>query len=168
MAFDQRGASTWLVYGIGVSYDDRFLDGLAQANGGQFVHLGDLAAATAAFEKEVEVMGEVALTHLVVNLEPAPDDVELFPVEQLPALARRQLRGARRVTDVWPLSKGPCLRRSLVAGHLLRRYRPAVRIGVTGSGDDLVAHAWIEIDDRPLERVDAYRPFQHHPVSSSP
>jgi hypothetical protein len=103
-----------------------------------------------------------------VNLEPAPDDVELFPVEQLPAVARRQLRGARRVTDVWPLSKGPCLRRSLVAGHLLRRYRPAVRIGVTGSGDELVAHAWIEIDDRPFERVDAYRPFQHHPVSSSP
>ena len=26
----------------------------------------------------------------------------------------------RRVADVWPFSEGPCLRRSLVAGHLLR------------------------------------------------
>ena len=44
-------------------------------------------------------------------------------------------------------SELPCLRRSLVAGHLLRRHDPSLRLGVGGAGDALFAHAWIEIDD---------------------
>jgi hypothetical protein len=48
-----------------------------------------------------------------------------------------------------------------VAGHLLRRYDTAVRLGVTGAGEDIGAHAWLEIDGRPLESIDAYQPFQH-------
>lgn len=72
LAFDQRGAASWLVYGIGVDYNDAFLDRVAQANGGMFVHLGDLAGAKAVFAQEVAVMAEVALTNLVVHVEPAP------------------------------------------------------------------------------------------------
>ena len=72
LAFDQRGVAQWLVFGIGVDYNDAFLDQLAQANGGIFVHLGDMQGATAVFEREVAVMGEIALTNLVVNVEPMP------------------------------------------------------------------------------------------------
>jgi hypothetical protein len=31
---------------------------------------------------------------------------------------------------------------------------------VAGAGDTLLAHAWLEIDDRPLETVAAFNPFQ--------
>jgi Mg-chelatase subunit ChlD len=72
VAFDARGAATWLVYGIGVDYNDRFLDTLARANGGRYEHLSDMAAAAALFATEVAVMGDVALTDLVVNVEPMP------------------------------------------------------------------------------------------------
>ena len=58
-----------------------------------------------------------------LNLDPAPPGVEQFAWRELPPRARRQLRCTARVTDVWPFSKGPCLRRSLVIGHLLRRHR---------------------------------------------
>jgi hypothetical protein len=96
-----------------------------------------------------------------VNLGPARPGAERLPGELLSARARRELRCTRRVADVWPLSKGPCLRRSLVAGHLLRRHDPAVRLGVAGTGDEVFAHAWLEIDDRPLENVDGFGVFQH-------
>jgi hypothetical protein len=71
-----------------------------------------------------------------VNLGPARPGAERLPVELLSARARRELRCTRRVADVWPLSKGPYVRRSL-------------------------AHAWLEIDDRPLENVDGFGVFQH-------
>jgi hypothetical protein len=87
-------------------------------------------------------------------------DADQMRLGELPPRARRQVRCANRVADVWPFSKGPCLRRSLIAGHLLRRNDPALRIGLAGSGDELLAHAWIEIDGRPLESIDAYEPFQ--------
>ena len=70
LAFDQRGVAGWLVYGIGVGYNDGFLDQLAQANGGMFVHLGDMQDACAVFAREVAVMAEVALTNLVASIEP--------------------------------------------------------------------------------------------------
>jgi hypothetical protein len=47
-----------------------------------------------------------------------------------------------------------------VAGHLLRRHDPAVRIGTIGAGDAIVAHAWIEIENRPLETIGEYRAFE--------
>lgn len=72
LAFDARGQATWLVYGIGVGYNDSFLDRLSQANGGQYVHLSDLATADALFADEVSVMGAVALTNLILTVEPAP------------------------------------------------------------------------------------------------
>lgn len=72
LAFDRRGAMTWLVYGIGIDYNDRFLDDLARANGGAYAHLSDLRAAADTFAAEVQVMGDIALTGLVVNVEPAP------------------------------------------------------------------------------------------------
>jgi hypothetical protein len=95
-----------------------------------------------------------------VNLQPARSEAEQLPVGELPARARRQLRCTRRVADAWPFSRGPCLRRALVGGHLIRHLHPAVRLGVTGAGDTLLAHAWLEIDGRPLEAVAQFNAFQ--------
>lgn len=82
LAFDQRGSCTWLVYGIGVDYNDGFLDGLARANGGQYAHLSDLQAATDTFRQEIAVMADIALTNLVVNLELVPG-VELLKADRI-------------------------------------------------------------------------------------
>jgi Transglutaminase-like superfamily len=97
---------------------------------------------------------------LRLNLAPARQNVQPLLETALPVRAQRQLRCAHRVADVWPFSKGPCLRRSLVVGHLLRQYDPAVRLGLAGSGDALVAHAWIEIDGCPLESVIDFEVFE--------
>ena len=50
------------------------------------------------------------------------------------------------------LYRATCLRQSLVLGWLLRRRRiPAeLRIGVRKDGDDLQAHAWVELEGQAL------------------
>jgi hypothetical protein len=100
------------------------------------------------------------LLGIELDLSPATQARPRLPSRELPTGARRQLRWTSRVVDAWPFSSGPCLRRSLAAGHLLRHDRPALRLGVAGTGDDIRAHAWLEIDGRPLEAVDDYTPFQ--------
>lgn len=99
-----------------------------------------------------------------VDLRPGRADIEQLPLDELPPRARRQLWCTWKVADAWPFSRGPCLRRALVGGHLLRDLDPAVRLGVTGAGDALLAHAWLEIDDRPLETVTGFTAFQQGPT----
>jgi hypothetical protein len=99
-----------------------------------------------------------------LNLAPAPPDVERLRVRDLPARAAREVRCTRRVADAWPFSRGPCLRRALVTGNLLRRLDPALRLGMAGSGDEVFAHAWLELDDRPLEDVAGFSLFQQVPI----
>jgi hypothetical protein len=108
-----------------------------------------------------------SLLGLRVDLAPAPAHAGQFDVADLPPSARRQLRCTHRVAEIWPFSKGPCLRRSLVAGHLLRDHGPAIRLGLIGSGDEVGAHAWLEIDGRPLESIDTYQAFQQASMSST-
>ena len=99
-----------------------------------------------------------------LNLAPAPPDAERIRVRDLPPKAARQVRCTRRVADGWPFSRGPCLRRALVTGNLLRRLDPALRLGVGGSGHEVVGHAWLEIHDRPLEDIAAFSLFQQVPI----
>jgi hypothetical protein len=40
-----------------------------------------------------------------------------------------------------------------------------VRLGVVGAGEDLFAHAWVELDGRPLEGLAGVTAFQ---VRSAP
>lgn len=95
-----------------------------------------------------------------VDLGPAPAAAEPLASSDLPLRERRQLDWTRRLSDAWPFSRGPCLRRALVGGHLLRRRAPVIRLGVMGSGDDLVGHAWLEIDGRPVDPVAGVTPFR--------
>ena len=87
-----------------------------------------------------------------LDLTPSAPPPEPGTIELSERSARR-LRSADRVVAVWPFCEGPCLRQSLVTAHLLRAEDPAVRLGVAGAGAAVRAHAWVEIDGRPLEDV---------------
>ncbi|GAA2743237.1 hypothetical protein GCM10009868_16230 [Terrabacter aerolatus] len=65
----------------------------------------------------------------------------------LPACAKRRLAATERVMRHWRFGD-TCLRRALVAGCLLRRLHPVLRIGVTKVEGEVRAHAWIEIEGR--------------------
>lgn len=56
------------------------------------------------------------------------------------------LRAVSAVAPKWPFADGPCLRQALVAGWILRRRRPTLRLGVARGNDQVLAHAWIEVD----------------------
>lgn len=100
------------------------------------------------------------LLEVRLDLGPTMDRPERLRLGELPPRARRQVRIATRVVDAWPLGQGPCLRRSLVIGHLLRHESAAVRLGVPSVGPMLEAHAWVEINGRPLEDVTRFAAFQ--------
>lgn len=94
-----------------------------------------------------------------VNLEPVVPGADRLPLKELPKRERRRVRCTKRVARLWPFSQGPCLRSALVGGHLLRRLNPTIRLGLATDRDDLSAHAWLEIDGRPLEHIAAYDVF---------
>ncbi|HLR27777.1 MAG TPA: lasso peptide biosynthesis B2 protein [Ruania sp.] len=71
------------------------------------------------------------------------------PVEFSPRECQR-LQVARRVLRHRPFN-GTCLRRSLVAGWILRKRDHGVRIGVRKAGDTMAAHSWVEVDGISLE-----------------
>jgi hypothetical protein len=50
-------------------------------------------------------------------------------------------------------SEGLCLKRSLLAGGLLRKYRPTLRIGVASREGKIGAHAWLELDGTALPEM---------------
>jgi hypothetical protein len=94
-----------------------------------------------------------------LDLAPASRERDPLPATDLSARAQRQLRCTNLVAESWPFSEGPCLRRSLVAGRLLRDLHPALRLGVVGQGESLTGHAWLEVNERPLEDIDDYSMF---------
>lgn len=96
---------------------------------------------------------------VTIDLRPGRVGLEQLRPEELPERARRQLGWTWRVTDFWPFSQGPCLRRALVGGHLIRDLHPAVRLGVAGFGETFLAHAWLEVDGRPLEDIGEFKVF---------
>jgi hypothetical protein len=67
----------------------------------------------------------------------------------LPPWARNRLQGAARVLRRSPYDT--CLRQSLIAGQRLRRLNPSLRLGVRRDGNEILAHAWIEIDGVSLD-----------------
>lgn len=95
-----------------------------------------------------------------VDLTPAGGDRTPIEWSELSRSNRRRLRCAHRVAARWPFSDGPCLRRSLVGGHLVRRLRPTVRLGLIPTDGDVGAHSWLEIAGRPLEDIADYLPFE--------
>lgn len=76
---------------------------------------------------------------------------------------RRALWNAQRVLRHW-LFPSTCLRRSLLAGHLLRRWDPTLRVGVAKVDGIVTAHAWLEIGGFNLDPVGS-APFEVIAVS---
>lgn len=95
-----------------------------------------------------------------VDLEAAEPGAQRLWLKELPPRSARQVRCTRRVAQVWPFTDGPCLRSALVTGHLLRDLDPAIRLGMVKTDEEMHAHAWVEIDGRPLDHVAAYDVFQ--------
>jgi len=131
------------------------------------VHVVLVAARVEALIRWVTLPRQCELLGVELDLTPTDGDVERLPITALPEVSRRQLRCTAKVAEVWPFGRGPCLRRSLVAGHLLRRrHRTGLRVGVGGTGDDIHAHAWLEVDGRPVEAVGAFRAFERAPIET--
>jgi hypothetical protein len=98
---------------------------------------------------------------LVASLKPAPDDHFPEPVAEadLPEPVARARRSLDRLMHIWPLGAGPCLRESLVLGHLIRDRSPVLRLGVARHGYRMRAHAWIEVDGRPVNDPQGFVAF---------
>jgi hypothetical protein len=107
--------------------------------------LGHAALATVAAEAGLRLL-PLATT---ARLMGAPLDLQAIcpPAEHEPDIQMARAWAATR----WVLRHGPtrdtCLRRVLVAGHLLRRRRPVLRLGATSAAGRLGGHAWIEFPD---------------------
>ena len=71
----------------------------------------------------------------------------------LPGYAVRRIAAARRILRHWPFGD-TCLRQALVSGHLLRRLRPTLQIGVSKVEDQVRAHAWIVVEGTALVTCD--------------
>jgi len=81
---------------------------------------------------------------------PAPQRTDLAPVD-----ATRMVNAA-----AWAMGVS-CLPRSLVLWRLVHARGATIRLGVARSAQDgLAAHAWVELDGRPLnDRSDVYERF---------
>jgi hypothetical protein len=111
------------------------------------------------------VLGWMTTVEVAVRILPLPMVAAwmgspLATVETTPSSWRPQLRPGegRRLGLVcalgrrWPFGRGPCLRQALVAGRILRRHRPTLRIGAALEDADVVAHAWLEVGALELGR----------------
>ncbi len=91
-------------------------------------------------------MGYAGLRRRLERRWPPPDRPAAGPRSDPAAVARAVDRAARH--HLYPMR---CLQRSLALEHLLRQegHAAAIRFGVR-RGDRLAAHAWVEVDGRPL------------------
>jgi hypothetical protein len=72
---------------------------------------------------------------------------------------RGQLRTLLPLAERWPFADGPCLRQSLVAGHILRRHHPILRLGVATEQNSVQAHAWVEVAGLVVGDTTGYLPL---------
>jgi hypothetical protein len=84
---------------------------------------------------------------------------EKSPPLNLTRWQMEQLHTLAPLADRWPFADGPCLRQSIVAGHVLRRHHPVLRLGVAPQTDGLLAHAWLEVGGVVLGESDDYTPL---------
>lgn len=76
------------------------------------------------------------------------------------------LRCTLRVMRHWPFGTGPCLRESLVLGNMLRQRDPILRFGVARTRGRVRAHAWIEVDGRPVNDPQGFVPLRGSATSA--
>ena len=98
---------------------------------------------TALVEAGVRLVPLPVLAHrLGVRLSsdaPSEGASELTPAQ------RRQVLAVQQVIRRWHLAPGPCLRESLVIGHLFGAEDPVLKIGVKREDGEVKAHAWLDV-----------------------
>ena len=86
---------------------------------------------------------------LTLDLEDVTQPGGTMPM--LPAWTRSPVRWTDRIIGRWPFGD-TCLRRCLVLGHRLSGLGPVLRMGTRrGTTAPVLAHAWLEVDGRPLD-----------------
>ncbi len=119
--------------------------------------LGWLRAARAALVVEAglrtrpldELAGALGIT-LCTDQSAGP----ALPAPEGAAQARWAFDAADSVLRFWP-GGSQCLRRALIAGHLLREHNPSLHIGSARSDGRLRFHAWLELEGRVTADPDA-------------
>ena len=89
----------------------------------------------------------------------APSPRGPTPDEQLSDGVVRARRCTLRLLRAWPFGAGPCLRESLVLGHLIRSRQPVLKLGVARHGAQVRAHAWIELEHQPINDPQGFVAF---------
>jgi Transglutaminase-like superfamily len=77
-----------------------------------------------------------------------------LPEPKVPAHTRWAFDAADSVLRFWP-GGSQCLRRALIAGHLLREQKPSLHIGSARSDGRLRFHAWLQLEGRVTADPDA-------------
>lgn len=130
-------------------------------------HLPRALAAAAAIEL---VLGRVPLARLTERLGFVLDERreaesgEATSSETLGRACVGEVLAARAALLLLGLPP-TCLRRSLVAGHLLRRREPRLRIGARLTGGAVTAHAWLELAGArlPGDEAEGFSPLGRAP-----
>ena len=121
----------------------------------------------------LRLLAEIAAIEVLLRVQPLPRVARLLgvafaeepwspPVMAPPALTedeQRQLRCVRRIVRRWRFCEGTCLRESLLAGHILRRRRPRLMIGVTHHDGSFAAHAWLDVGGRTIGKPGVFQPL---------
>ena len=84
---------------------------------------------------------------------------------RLTVAERRRLSMIDAIAARWSFGAGPCLRRALVAGWVLRHHNPRLRLGANTDShrSGALAHAWVELPDgRTVGYQPGFIPFTGH------
>jgi hypothetical protein len=86
-----------------------------------------------------------------VSLDLAPPDPKTAEL-RIHDVDRARVRAVHVVMRRWPWgARGPCLRRALVAGRMLRHRHPRLVLGAGRDARGTMAHAWLLVDGVALD-----------------
>lgn len=113
--------------------------------------LARVAATAVVVEAAIRLLPLPAAARLAgARLELAPAVAARDAWRELTPVDRDRCELALRLLARRPF-RATCLRRALVLATLLRRRRPALRVGVTKTAGAVAAHAWLELDGATLD-----------------
>lgn len=87
------------------------------------------------------------------------DQAELTGAPPFDPVERRRVRVVLNVMRYWPFGRGACLRQALLLGHLLRARHPVLHLGVMRRGQEITAHAWIQVSGLVIGEREGFLPL---------